>query len=110
MGTLFTLIFIASALFLLAGRALLGDGAGWPGRLGAWLAPLLLLMYARYYLDGIARGLAPLVEAQAFKSAAESAMLLVALLAGAVLLLLALQPWHEMRGQSPGEEILPAAA
>jgi PAT family beta-lactamase induction signal transducer AmpG len=109
MGTLFTLIFIASALFLLAGRAVLGEVGGWPGRLGVWLAPWLLLMYARYYLDGIAKGLAPMVDPQAFKTGAESAMLLVAMLAGAVLLLLALQPWREMRGQSP-EELVPAAA
>jgi len=109
MGTLFTLIFVASALFLLAGRAVLGEVGGWPGRLGAWLAPLLFLMYARYYLDGIAKGFAPLVDPQAFKSGAESAMLLVALLSGAVLLLLALQPWREMRGQSPAVPA-PAAA
>jgi len=108
MGTLFTLIFIASALFLLAGRAVLGEVGGWPSRAGVWLAPWLFLMYGRYYLDGLAQRVAPVLDPQAFKSTVESAMLLVALLAGAVLVLLALQPWREMRGQAPGE-LVPAA-
>lgn len=108
MGTLFTLIFVASALFLLAGRAVLGNVGGPPSRLGVWLAPLLLLMYGRYFLDGTAQRLASVFEPQAFKAVAESAMLLVTLLAGAVLIFLALQPWHEMRGQARGE-LAPAA-
>jgi len=109
MGTLFTLIFIASALFLLAGRAVLGDVGGWPSRLGVWLAPLLLLMYGRYYLDGAGQMLSPVVDPQSFRSAAESAMMLVALLAGAVLVLLALLPWREMHAHSQ-VELEPAAA
>lgn len=102
MGTLFTLIFVGSALFLLAGKAVLGEVGGMPGRLGAWLAPLLLLMYSRYYLDGAAKKLAPWVDPQAFKSGAELVMILVSVLAGVVLLLLALQPWREML--RPSEE------
>jgi MFS transporter, PAT family, beta-lactamase induction signal transducer AmpG len=45
--TLFTLIFVASAVFLAAGSAVLGGSATTLGRLGLVLAPLLLLMYAR---------------------------------------------------------------
>lgn len=45
--TLFTLIFVASAVFLAAGAPVLGDSAGALGRLGLALAPLLLAMYAR---------------------------------------------------------------
>lgn len=101
MGTLFTLVFIASALFLLAGSAVLGSVGGWPGRLGVWLSPLLLLMYSRYYLDAIGQWLAPLIEPQAFRGGAESAMLLVALLAGGVLISLALRPWREMLAPAP---------
>lgn len=109
MGTLFTLIFVASALFLLAGNAVLGAVGGWPGRPGVWLAPLLLLMYGRYYLDGIGKTLSLLLDRKAFNTAAESAMLLVTLLAGVVLVLLALQPWHEMLAKSPAD-LAPAAA
>lgn len=45
--TLFTLIFISSAVFLAAGVATLGRSAGAAGRLGLLLAPLLVAMYLR---------------------------------------------------------------
>ena len=45
--TLFTLIFVSSAVFLTAGTATLGSTARLAGRLGLWLAPLLLAMYLR---------------------------------------------------------------
>jgi len=45
--TLFTLIFVASAVFLAAGAATLGSSAQLAGRLGLVLAPLLLAMYGR---------------------------------------------------------------
>jgi PAT family beta-lactamase induction signal transducer AmpG len=45
--TLFTLVFVASAVFLAAGGAVLGDSARRLGRMGLWLAPLLLAMFAR---------------------------------------------------------------
>ncbi len=45
--TLFTLIFISSAVFLAAGVATLGRSAGAVGRLGLMLAPLLMAMYLR---------------------------------------------------------------
>ena len=45
--TLFTLVFVASAVFLAAGAAVLGATATTLGRLGLVLAPLLLAMYAR---------------------------------------------------------------
>ncbi|MBC7918263.1 MAG: MFS transporter [Rhodoferax sp.] len=96
-GTLFTLVFVASALFLLAARAVLGPQGGWVARVGTWLAPLLLAMYARYYLDGIGKWLEPLVDAATFKQGAEGVMLAVTLVAGLVLLLLATQPWLAMR-------------
>src|SRR5205814_8837477 len=47
-----------------------------------WLAPLLLAMHARYYLD--------------FNGAAETVLRAVPLAGGAVLLLLALRPWREL--------------
>lgn len=45
--TLFTLIFVASAVFLATGAAVLGGSASVLGRLGLVLAPLLLAMYLR---------------------------------------------------------------
>ncbi len=45
--TLFTLIFVASAVFLATGAAVLGTSASVLGRLGLVLAPLLLAMYLR---------------------------------------------------------------
>jgi len=56
----------------------------------------LLLMYGRYYLDTLGAALAGVVSATAFKAAAQSAMLLVAVMAGMVLIMLARQPWREM--------------
>jgi PAT family beta-lactamase induction signal transducer AmpG len=45
--TLFTLIFVASAVFLAAGAATLGPDGGRLARAGLVLAPLLLAMYVR---------------------------------------------------------------
>ena len=45
--TLFTLVFVASAVFLAAGSAVLGASARQLGRCGLVMAPLLLAMYAR---------------------------------------------------------------
>ena len=45
--TLFTLIFVASAVFLAAGSAVLGNTALTLGRTGLVMAPLLLAMYLR---------------------------------------------------------------
>jgi PAT family beta-lactamase induction signal transducer AmpG len=45
--TLFTLVFVASAVFLAAGSAVLGNSANVLGRAGLVLAPLLLAMYVR---------------------------------------------------------------
>ena len=44
--TLFTVVFVASALFLLAGAAVLTHASRALVRAGAWMALLLFLMYA----------------------------------------------------------------
>lgn len=98
-GTLFTLVFVGSALFLLAGRAVLGESVRALSRIGAWIAPLLLLMYARYHVETIAGWFSFLANADAFRSGAETVMRAIPLAAGVVLLLLALQPWRELRPQ-----------
>eukprot|EP01034_Spumella_vulgaris_P004683 gene4683-5982_t len=48
MGTFYTLVFVASALFLLAGREVLGEAAGFWRRAALWTAPLLLAIWARW--------------------------------------------------------------
>jgi PAT family beta-lactamase induction signal transducer AmpG len=98
-GTVFTLVFIASALFLLAGRAVLGDAARSLTRIGAWLAPLLFAMYARYFIDGIADWFSFLVPAERFRNSVEIVMRGVPLASGVLLLLLALRPWRELGAQ-----------
>lgn len=94
-GTFFTLVFIASALFLLAGREVLGHAAGGWRRAALWTAPLLLAMYGRYWL-------AKLDALPALRIAAEAFVYLVPLLAGAVLLALARREWPAL--DAPGED------
>ena len=98
-GTLFTLIFVGSALFLLAGGALLGASARRLSRLGAWIAPLLLLMHLRYHIDSIAGWFGGAAGSATFTRAAEIFLLGVPVLGGAVLLALAVRSWDELRGE-----------
>jgi PAT family beta-lactamase induction signal transducer AmpG len=100
-GTAFTLVFVASGLFLLAGRAVLGDTARILTRCGVWVAPLLFAMYARYHVDAIAGGFSFLTSPERIASGAEIAIRGIPLVAGAVLLLLALRPWRELRPAQP---------
>ncbi len=87
MGTLYTLIFISSALYLLAGREVLGDAAGrWRGA-ALWTAPLLLAMHLRYQLDRT-------LSLPALHAGAEALMYAVPLLGGIVLLALARCDWR----------------
>jgi MFS transporter, PAT family, beta-lactamase induction signal transducer AmpG len=55
MGTLFTVIFVGSALFLLAGKAVLGPQGGISTRWAPVLALGLVLMYARYFTSPLAQ-------------------------------------------------------
>jgi MFS transporter, PAT family, beta-lactamase induction signal transducer AmpG len=86
MGTFFTLVFISSALFLLAGREVLGAAAGRWRAAALWIAPLLLAMYGRYSLDRLA-------TMPALQSLAQVLLYLVPLAGGIVLLGLASRPW-----------------
>ena len=95
--TLFTLVFIASALFLLAGAAVLGARAPRLARIGAWLAPLLILMYARYGLDALLRWLGPGAAAGTVRQVCEALLLIVPLVGAIILLLLARRDWSELR-------------
>ncbi|WP_395687712.1 MFS transporter [Caenimonas koreensis] len=84
-NTLFTLVFIASALFLLAGREVLGTEAGHWRVLSLWTAPLLLAMHLRYQLDKLGN--------PTLHSAAEMAMYLVPFIGGIVLIGMSTRNW-----------------
>ena len=102
--TLFTLVFVGSALFLLAGAAVLGRSAVRLARWGAWLAPLLLLMHLRHYAEPIGAWLGPLAAARgAWADAAALVPTALPLLGAALLLLLAREPWRELRPAAPTE-------
>jgi len=85
MNTFYTLVFIGSALFLLAGREALGEAAGGWRKAILWAAPLLLAMHLRYHVDKLGPGL---------RGVAEVALYLVPLFAGVVLLALSRRDWR----------------
>ena len=89
--TLFTLVFVASAVFLAAGAAALGTTARLAGRLGLVLAPLLLAMYLRRWW--------PKLEALYFAVPIAAALVLAAL---------ARQPWQVLR-VAPMSKVLAAS-
>jgi PAT family beta-lactamase induction signal transducer AmpG len=93
-NTLFTLVFVGSALFLLAGAALLGASARRLARAGAWFAPLLLLMHLRYHSDAVAAWFGG--AAAGVAGAIDLYLLWTPPLAGVLLLALALRPWAEL--------------
>ncbi|MFO1216927.1 MAG: MFS transporter [Burkholderiaceae bacterium] len=95
--TLFTVVFVASALFLLAGAAVLHGSVNGAKRLGLVLAPLLLAMYARRWLGDAGVVVQWLLN-------------LVPVIAGVLLLALAAQAWRELAsGQgTPAAAAMPA--
>ncbi len=86
MQTFFTLVFVASALFLLAAREVMGAAIGRWRRPSLWMALLLLAVYFR-------KNLSALVGTPALHQAAESLILLVPVLGGLTLLGLAGRSW-----------------
>jgi MFS transporter, PAT family, beta-lactamase induction signal transducer AmpG len=93
MGSFFTLVFIASALFLLAGREVLGEAAGLWRKASLWVAPLLLAMYGRYWVEKLA-------DMPALRTAAEVLLYAVPLAAGVVLMALAFRNWRALEPQA----------
>jgi hypothetical protein len=99
--TVFTVVFVASALFLLAGAAVLTQVSRALVRVGSWMALLLLLMYARRWAGQLG---APLLDYAGWL------ILAVPVLAGLLLLALAAQAWRELNGATapaPGGPALP---
>jgi len=101
--TVFTVVFVASALFLLAGAAVLTQASRALLRAGAWMALLLLLMYARRWAGALPPPLA---------DGAGWLILAVPLLAGGLLFALAAQAWRELDGaaaEAPSSAAVPQA-
>jgi PAT family beta-lactamase induction signal transducer AmpG len=93
-GTFYTLVFIASALFLLAGREVLGRAAGAWRQAALWIAPFLFLIYGRNFiakLDGV----------PALRLAADALIYAVPLAAGVILLALAARSWQAVAVPEP---------
>jgi PAT family beta-lactamase induction signal transducer AmpG len=103
MGTFYTLVFVASGLFLLAGREVLGAKAGALGRAALWMAPLLFAMYGRYWVGQVGNG--------AVQAIATALLYAVPLAAGALLLALARANWEGTTAiePDPALEQVPAA-
>jgi MFS transporter, PAT family, beta-lactamase induction signal transducer AmpG len=99
--TFFTVVFVGSALFLWAGAAVLDGRVRMLTRLGVWLAPLLLLVYARRWAGAAAEALGFGAAPNAFTAGAEWLVRLVPAAAGLLLLGLALHAWRELRVQAP---------
>lgn len=106
-NTLFTLTFVGSALFLLAGRALLAESSPRLSRLGLWMAPLLLLMHLRYQIADLAKRTA---SPESFTAGAQAVTLVVAVAAGLLLLALGRRPWAEVHAKDLGTPAGEAAA
>ena len=92
MDTLFTVIFIGSALFLWAGKAVLGAAGGASARVGAWVAPGLVLMYARYFVDQMVGW----AGTDAWTGVAQMAFMALPAVAGVLLWVLGRQSWQQM--------------
>jgi PAT family beta-lactamase induction signal transducer AmpG len=96
-GTFFTLVFVCSALFLLAGGAVLAPTERRLARIGAWFAPFLLLMYLRYYVEPIGAWLKVAKEDSTFHAVADAIALGVPTIGGVLLLTLASRGWEALR-------------
>jgi PAT family beta-lactamase induction signal transducer AmpG len=88
--TVFTVVFVASALFLLAGAAVLKNASRVWLNAGGWMALLLLLMYARRWAGKLAP---PMADWAGYL------ILAVPVIAGLLLLALAAQAWRELDGK-----------
>lgn len=97
-GTFYTLAFIASALFLLAGREALGAVAGALGNAALWIAPLLFAMYGRYWMDKLPGPLEMVAQALLYATP---------LAAGLVLLALSRKDWSAGTAMAPDPALAP---
>ncbi len=95
-NTFFTLGFIASALFLLAGGVVLGESAPQLARIGTRFAPLMLLMLSRSHLEKLSGWFAPVIAKENFLQLMEFAYYGLPLIAATLLWQLAGKSWAEL--------------
>ena len=103
-NTLFSLVFIGSALFLLAGGVVLAESAAQLTRICTRFAPLILLMLTRSYLDTIASWCAPLITKNNFAQLMDGFFYGLPTIAAILLWQLAAKPWAELRPMDGTEE------
>ncbi len=90
-GTFFTLVFVLAALFLLAGREVIGAQApAWWRNLAPWCALGLLAIYARRFLE-------PTIGSGGLWAAANVLVYVGPLIAGVMLAWLSRQSWNALR-------------
>ena len=112
-NTLFSLVFIGSTLFLLAGGVVLAESATQLTRICTRFAPLMLLMLTRSYLDTIAAWFAPLITKNNFAQLMDTFYYGLPTIAAALLWQLAAKPWAELRpmdGMEGADRINPMTA
>jgi PAT family beta-lactamase induction signal transducer AmpG len=98
MGTFYTLVFVAAALFILAGREVLGAGAGRWRDASLWVAPLLFAMFGRYWVDKLPDGVGLVAHALLY---------VVPLAGGLVLLAMATRDWSGTARIEPDAALTP---
>jgi PAT family beta-lactamase induction signal transducer AmpG len=96
-NTVFSLVFIAAALFLLAGGAVLAESAAQLTRICTRFAPFMLLLLTRSYLDTIATWFAPLITKQNFVLLMDGFYFGLPAIAAVLLWQLAAKPWTELQ-------------
>lgn len=106
-STLFTLVFIGSTLFLLAGSEVLGASRPALARACRRFAPLLLLLLTRNYQETLAGWLEPMLPVSAFNSAMEVVYLALPVCAAALLWQLGRQHWADLQ-PAPAAEVASA--
>jgi PAT family beta-lactamase induction signal transducer AmpG len=100
-NTFFTLVFIASALFLLAGGVVLGESARQLARVGTRFAPLMLMMLSRTHLDRLSAWLAPVIAKDSFLLLMDCAYYGLPLIAAILLWQLSSKSWAELQPVEP---------
>jgi MFS transporter, PAT family, beta-lactamase induction signal transducer AmpG len=111
-NTLFSLVFIGSTLFLLAGGVVLSASAAQLTRICTRFAPLMLLMLTRSYLDTIANWFVPLIAKNNFVQLMDVFYYGLPAIAAVLLWQLAAQPWVELQAMAAmdDEGLKPATA
>ena len=93
----FSLVFIASTLFLLAGGVVLGESSARLAKIATRFAPLMLLMLTRSYLEKISGWLKPLTSKDQLVLVMDVFYYALPLIAAILLWRLAARTWDELR-------------